>query len=40
LARALNINGTPGFVIGEQIVPGAMDLTTLERHIRDAREKK
>lgn len=40
LARALNINGTPGFVIGEQIVPGAVDLATLERLIRDAREKK
>lgn len=40
LARALNINGTPGFVIGEQIVPGAVDLATLERLIREAREKK
>ena len=40
LARALNINGTPGFVIGEQIVPGAVDLATIERLIREAREKK
>lgn len=40
LARALNINGTPSFVIGEQIVPGAVDLATLERLIREAREKK
>jgi protein-disulfide isomerase len=40
LARALNVNGTPGFVIGEEIVPGAVDLATLERLIRKAREKK
>jgi protein-disulfide isomerase len=40
LARALQINGTPSFVIGEQIVPGAVDLNTLERLIREAREKK
>ena len=40
LARALNINGTPSFVIGEQIVPGAAELATLERLIREAREKK
>jgi len=40
LARALNINGTPSFVVGEQIVPGAVDLATLERLIREAREKK
>ncbi|NJO23452.1 MAG: DsbA family protein [Sphingomonadales bacterium] len=40
LARALNINGTPAFVIGEQIVPGAVDLSTLERLIHEAREKK
>jgi protein-disulfide isomerase len=40
LARALQINGTPSFVIGEQIVPGAVDLATLGRLIREAREKK
>lgn len=40
LARALNINGTPAFVIGEHIVPGAVDLATLERLVREAREKK
>jgi protein-disulfide isomerase len=39
LARALNINGTPGFVIGEQIVPGAIDLATMERLIRETRGK-
>ena len=40
LARALQINGTPSFVIGEQIAPGAVDLAALERLIREAREKK
>ncbi|NJO24110.1 MAG: DsbA family protein [Sphingomonadales bacterium] len=40
LARALQINGTPAFVIGEQIVPGAVDLATLERLIRETRKKK
>ena len=40
LARALNINGTPGFVIGEQIAPGAIDLATMERLIGEARGKK
>ncbi|NJO23686.1 MAG: DsbA family protein [Sphingomonadales bacterium] len=40
LARALNINGTPGFVIGEQIVPGAIDLATMERLIGEARGNK
>jgi protein-disulfide isomerase len=40
LARALRIDGTPGFLIGEQIVRGAVDLDTMERLIREAREKK
>ena len=30
LAAALGINGTPGFVIGDQVVPGAVDRATLE----------
>jgi protein-disulfide isomerase len=37
LARALNINGTPGFLVGEQIVSGAIDLATMERLIGEAR---
>lgn len=40
LAKALQINGTPSFVIGEEILPGAVDLATLERLIGAAREKK
>jgi protein-disulfide isomerase len=38
LASALNIHGTPGFVIGNQIVPGALDLETLKSMVADARK--
>jgi protein-disulfide isomerase len=37
LAEVLRINGTPGFVIGEQILHGATDLKTLQELIREAR---
>jgi protein-disulfide isomerase len=37
LAQALRINGTPGFVVGEQILRGATDLKTLRDLIREAR---
>ncbi|MEQ8651478.1 MAG: DsbA family protein [Kiloniellales bacterium] len=37
LARALRINGTPGFVIGEEILRGATDLQTMQRLIDQAR---
>jgi protein-disulfide isomerase len=40
LARALRINGTPGFVIGGQILRGATDLETLQAMIRTAREHR
>jgi protein-disulfide isomerase len=40
LARALRIDGTPGFVIGEEIVRGAIDLAAMERLIREARGNK
>lgn len=39
LAAALGINGTPGFVIADQLVPGAIDRATMERMIADARDK-
>ena len=39
LARALRINGTPGFVVGEQILRGATDVNTLQSLIRTARDK-
>ena len=37
LAAGLKIDGTPTFVIGGQLVPGAMDKAALERLIREAR---
>jgi len=40
LAQALRINGTPGFVIGEQIQRGATDLESLQAMIRTARERQ
>jgi len=33
LAQSLNINGTPGFIIGNRIVPGAVSLEELKRTI-------
>ena len=33
-ADALNIHGTPGFIIGNHIVPGALDLDRPEKHGR------
>jgi protein-disulfide isomerase len=40
LALALRIEGTPAMVIGEQLVPGAVDLATLERLVADARGRR
>jgi protein-disulfide isomerase len=37
LAHALNIHGTPGFIIGNRIVAGALDLDTLKNMIAAAR---
>ncbi|MGY8990429.1 MAG: DsbA family protein [Rhodospirillales bacterium] len=33
LAQALNINGTPAFIIGNQIIPGAVSLDELKRMV-------
>jgi protein-disulfide isomerase len=38
LANALGITGTPSFVIGQEIVPGAADFRTLEDLIARARQ--
>lgn len=38
LAQVLRINGTPGFVIGEEILRGATDLQTMLSLIAQARE--
>ncbi len=40
LARALNINGTPAFVIGDTLVPGAIDMPTLKRLVAEARAQQ
>jgi len=37
LAQSLNISGTPAFVIGGELVPGAVDLATLKNLIKKAR---
>jgi protein-disulfide isomerase len=37
LARKLQINGTPAFIIGGQLVPGAVDLATLREMVATAR---
>ena len=37
LANELGIEGTPAFVIGTQLIPGAVDKARLEQLIREAR---
>jgi protein-disulfide isomerase len=39
LAKALDIRGTPGFVIGDHIIPGAIDLDALKTMVADARKQ-
>jgi protein-disulfide isomerase len=39
LASALDIRGTPGFVVGDEIVPGAISLQNLKQLIATARRK-
>ncbi len=38
LASALRITGTPAFVIGDVLVPGAVELTDLRALVEEARE--
>lgn len=40
LARELGINGTPSFVIGDEIVPGLVDLATLQQLVKQARQSR
>lgn len=37
LARALGVNGTPGFVIGDKLVPGAISLEEMNELVNKAR---
>ena len=38
LAEALDINGTPAFIIGDVLVPGATDMDSLKKLVADARK--
>ncbi len=38
IAQALNINGTPAFIIGDEIIPGAVDVEELRYRIENMRE--
>ncbi|WP_142849748.1 DsbA family protein [Telmatospirillum sp. J64-1] len=40
LARDLNITGTPAFIIGDRIIPGAVDQNTLKQLVEQARKPK
>jgi protein-disulfide isomerase len=40
LGRALDINGTPGFVIGDQIISGASSVDELKKYVADACKDK
>ncbi len=40
LAAALDITGTPGFVVGDEIVPGAVSVDALRQLIATARSEK
>lgn len=39
LAATIGINGTPAFVVGEELIPGAVDLGTLKEKISAQRKK-
>jgi protein-disulfide isomerase len=39
LGRALSLTGTPAFVIGEHVVPGAVDFETLKLLVAEARKR-
>jgi protein-disulfide isomerase len=39
LARDLAVTGTPAFVIGNVVVPGAIDLETLKKLVAEARQR-
>ena len=40
MSGPLGISGTPGFIIGEAIAPGAIDIDTMRQMIAAARQKK
>jgi protein-disulfide isomerase len=40
LARSIGVQGTPGIVIGEELIPGAMPFEDMDRRIKALRENK
>lgn len=40
LGGSIGINGTPGFVIGEELIPGALELSALQEKVAAARAAK
>lgn len=40
LAKLLGISGTPGFVVGNEVYPGALELTGLKALVKQARTKR
>jgi protein-disulfide isomerase len=39
LAEALKIHGTPAFIVGDALAPGAVDVDTLRKMVADARKR-
>ena len=39
LADALDIRGTPAFIVGDRVVPGAVDIDGLKKFVAEARSK-
>jgi protein-disulfide isomerase len=39
LAKTLGISGTPAFIVGNELVPGALDLKMLQDLVAHKREK-
>jgi protein-disulfide isomerase len=39
LARSIGVRGTPAFIIGDKLIPGAIDQAQMERLIAEARKK-
>ncbi len=39
LGSSVGVSGTPGFVIGEELIPGALDIETFREKIAAARQK-
>jgi protein-disulfide isomerase len=40
LPRELGINGTPGFIVGTDLVPGAIELKDLQNLVDQVRQEK